>query len=171
MTYADQAATDRTVCGRFGGLYRDDRSGLAFLGRRTGIHSFSQANSLSQIAIPDFAGNGPRGFAASGCQWRLSDTIRERPRLTLANKAFRWRLLCLIMYGSWRPLILKSHRHHNRTRISFFHQFLRSRRCWRRNSLLVIHSTWSKLVYVRRSPAHIISEVATLDSKRPLHKH
>lgn len=86
MTYADQAATDRTVCGRLGGLYRNDRSGFAFLGRRTGIHSFSQANSLSQIAIPDFAGNGPRGFAASGCQWRLSDTIREWPRLTLAKQ-------------------------------------------------------------------------------------
>lgn len=85
MTYADQAATDRTVCGRLGGLYRNDRSGLAFLGRRTGIHSFSQANSLSQIAIPDFAGNGPRGFVASG-KWLLSDTIREWPRLKSARQ-------------------------------------------------------------------------------------
>lgn len=39
-----------------------------------------------QSAIHDFAGNGPRGFAASGCQWRLSDTIREWPRLTLAKQ-------------------------------------------------------------------------------------
>jgi hypothetical protein len=40
-------------------------------------------------AIHDFAGFGPRGFAASWCQWRLSDTIREWPKTTLAEQLQR----------------------------------------------------------------------------------
>lgn len=55
--------------------------------RTTARQTFIFTGELAeQSAILDFAGNGPRGFAASGCQWRLSDTIREWPRLTLAKQ-------------------------------------------------------------------------------------
>lgn len=49
----------------------------------------------------------------------------------------------------------------------FFHQSLRSRRCWRRISCLCFDSVIVKYVCFRRPPADIESAVAKLTSARP----
>ena len=160
-------STDRPpLCGSLGWFWRLQVRISSYLGPSYRQTFTFTGSSLSIRAIHDLAGNGPRGFAASVVNGVCLILYGNGPEKHRQNSR-RGRSPCLIMSKNRHHLWM--YRCDNRAHREFFHQPLRSRRCWRRISSLSFQCLSLKFVCVRRPTADIDIAVAKTTSVRPPH--